>query len=291
LLEKLKRRSESKQPAFAVTFHTTEWGRAGKWPSSGESKEISEIEREGIARASAVIAVSRHVMSELDALYHPPAWKAKTIGHGVDPTPFERPDFNEMLLRNQLRWLPRNPALLFAGRLIAKNKPDLVLRAFAGALRNAEGIHALLAFAGDGPEKNTLANEAERLGAGGRVCFFPRLTGQGLADLYRLCALSLSPSDVFGAGALSAWAAARPAIAGMNSGSADVIWDGVNGWVLPLEESLWTETLTQAFRNPDRLQWMGRNGRAALETAFTWEAAARQTREVYGRKTALSSIN
>jgi len=283
ILDRIKQKN-LQTPRLAITFHATEWGRSGQWPSSGESKAIADIEREGIARADCVIAVSRHVMRELDSLYHPPEWKSKVIRHGIDLTPFDNPNFHDIALRNQWHWPPGHPVLLCTGRLIPKNRPELVLRAFVRVIKNSPGIPALLAFAGDGPEKNTLAGEARRLGVAERVYFLPRLTGQELADVYRLCVLALSPVDVFGAGALSAWAARIPVIAGAGSGSAEAVWDDVNGWILPLDDQRWADMISYALKDPDRLAWMGRNGRAALETAFTWESAMTQTIDIYQRQ-------
>jgi glycosyltransferase involved in cell wall biosynthesis len=64
-------------------------------------------------------------------------------------------------------------------------------------------------------------------------------------------------------------------------GPAEFVWHGVNG--LQVEDSPdsvgWG--LGTLLADHNRCRWMGRNGRAAVDAAFSWDIIAEQTEGVY----------
>ena len=277
-------------PPLAVAFHGTEWGRSGVWPDQGISGEIADLERAASARADAIAAVTGKVRRELDSLYRPPDWKTDTIRHGIDPAPFDAGGFDAAEVKARGGWPVHAPIALYAGRLERARGAELLVDAWlayrqAAARRPASPSDAApfrLVMAGDGRDAGEIAARAAAAGPG-ESAFPGPLSGGALADWYRAADVVLSPSDAFASGALSAWAARKPVIAGTASGSAEVILDGVTGWLAPPNPEAWAEALRRAGENPDRLRWMGANGREALTAAFTWDAVAERTLALYDR--------
>lgn len=76
--------AELSKAILAASFHSTEWGRTGKWPDSGDSARIAWLERLAIERADAVVAVSHWVKRMIRDQFHPPEWKCGVVSHGVD---------------------------------------------------------------------------------------------------------------------------------------------------------------------------------------------------------------
>src|SRR5262249_5802724 len=91
-----------------------------------------------------------------------------------------------------------------------------------------------------------------------------------------------SRNEPFGIVLLEAWSAGKPVVATNNGGPAEFVWHEVNGLkVYPHPDSIaWR--LGTLFTNFEWARWMGRNGRIAVETAFSWEMIGDQVLGVYG---------
>jgi glycosyltransferase involved in cell wall biosynthesis len=91
-----------------------------------------------------------------------------------------------------------------------------------------------------------------------------------------------SRNEPFGIVLLEAWSAGKPVVATNSGGPAEFVWHEVNGLkVYPNPNSIaWG--LGTLFTNFEWARWMGRNGRVAVESAFSWERIADQVLGVYG---------
>lgn len=162
--------------------------------------------------------------------------------------------------------------LVYAGKLVAKKDPLLLLEAFMRA-----GVSAHLVFVGEG------ALEAElRARAAGRsdVHFLPFQNQQAMPAVYRLGDVfvlpSRGPGETWGLALNEAMAARRPVIASDKVGAArDLITQDINGWIFEAGNlQQLTATLGHALtRDRDRL---GEMGVAAERESSRWsvEAAA-----------------
>jgi len=269
---------------LAVAFHSTEWGRSGAWPDRGLSARIAGVEREACARAAAVMAVSAATRREVEAQFAPPGWKMATVYHGVDPAPLEGPgppgEFEAHLA--PLGLVPGRPLALCVGRLDAGRGADRLARAWpavAAALPEAR-----LLWVGGGP----MAGELERAlapppGRPATAVFAGDRGAAFTACACRACAALAAPArrDPYGQAALCAWAAGRPVAALPGGAAAEFVADGVTGRVAG-EDGL-AAALGDLLGRPGLAGWMGANGRAAVETAFTWDRAAQKVEETLAR--------
>ncbi len=283
----LRLRREELGARLAMTFHTTEWGRSGSWPETDDARRIAAIEGDAIQAADAVITVSHAVRRQLDSLYTCPDWKTATIYNGVDPAPFDRFPFDPGAVKQRLQLAPLAPTVLFVGRLSPRKGPDLLLEAAPRVLE--EKPEARFLFVGEGELRDHLENEAGRYGIREAVRFLGWREGAELIDLYRACDLVCAPSrsDPFGIVPLSAWAAGKPVVATAAGCPGEFIHCGSNGLLVEATPAAVAAAILELFSDFDRLRWMGRNGRVAVETAFTWEVVAEKTLALYARQQTL----
>jgi glycosyltransferase involved in cell wall biosynthesis len=90
-----------------------------------------------------------------------------------------------------------------------------------------------------------------------------------------------SRNEPFGIVVLEGWSAGKPVVVSKNGGPDEYVWHEVNGLkISPNSQSVgWG--LGTLFTNFDWARWMGRNGRAAVESGFTWDHVADRVLDVY----------
>lgn len=271
---------------FVVTFHTTEWGRSGSWPESGQAREIADLEAAATQKADSVIVVSHEVRRQVDLLYRCPDWKLSVIYHGIDLSRFTATEDDGLRVRAQLDLAPEQPVALYVGSLNFRKGPDVLLRAFHEALKKVP--LARLIYAGEGEMRGRLEGEAQAEGFLDALRFVGWPKAADLQALYMASDVVCLPYryDPFGVVALEAWAAGKPVIVSGDGAAAEMIYDKANG--LRCYESGLGEALSGLLAEPEMAIWMGRNGRVAAETAFRWQAIAEQTIKAYGAKDVLS---
>ncbi len=275
---------------LAVTFHTTEWGRAGTWPESEEALRIAALERRAVRDADALFVVTHEVRRQLDALYQCPDWKTALVHHGIDPHPFDTQPFDAGSVKRKYGIDPMAPTVLFVGRLRHRKGPDLLLQAVP-ALREAWPAARVL-FVGEGEMRGHLEKETERFGLSETVRFLGWLPGPEQIELYRACDVVTVPSraEPYGMSALSAWAARKPIVATNVGGPQEITWNEVNGLLVEPSPEGVAEGILALFADFDRARWMGQQGRIAVETAFSWDVLARSTLETYERAMRLARL-
>ncbi len=267
---------------FVVTFHTTEWGRSGSWPENGQAREIADLEAAATQKADAVIAVSHEVRRQVDLLYRCPEWKLRVIYHGIDLTRFTPAPEDAARMRAVLRIAADQPVALFVGTLSFRKGPEVLLRAFSEALRRVP--QAKLVFAGEGEMRGRLEAEAQADGFSEAVRFAGWPKAAELQALYAAADVVCLPYryDPFGVVALEAWAASKPVIVSGDGAAGEMVYDKANG--LRCYESGLGDALGGLLAEPEMARWLGRNGRVAAETAFSWQAISEQTIRAYAAK-------
>jgi glycosyltransferase involved in cell wall biosynthesis len=127
------------------------------------------------------------------------------------------------------------PTILVIGTLLAGKGHELVLRAVA-QLKDA---HPALQceIMGEGSERDRFVTLAIELGIADRVHFLGRRTRAEVAQAMRNCTVFVLPSRFEGLGCvyLEAMACAKPAIGCEGQGIDEIIQDGVNGGLIPIE--------------------------------------------------------
>lgn len=205
-----------------------------------------------------------------------PAERITFAPHAIDTKRFSDPDGkHEQRAAQWLRDLNIAPAarvVLFAGKLLPKKDPLLLLEAFTGS-----GVAGHLIFVGDGvlePELRARAHPRPD------VHFLPFHNQLAMPAIYRMGNVfalpSRGPGETWGLAINEAMASGRPAIAGSKVGGArDLLTEDVNGWTF---ESGRLDQLTAVLRKALSCdeQTLRVTAEAALRESARWsiEAAA-----------------
>jgi glycogen(starch) synthase len=247
---------------LVMTVHSTEYDRSLDHPW----QEILDREQAGIDAADRVIAVSRHLKSQLVQRYGASPQKVRVVYNAVRPS------------RRLAAIAESRGLVLYLGRLAAMKGVDTFLRAAARASPHTD--ETLFVVAGEGPEYPRLVTLAAHLGIGDRVLFLGRVTEEERAILLSSTSVSVLPSVVepFGIAALEAMAAGVPVIVSKTSGIAEIAGAvfAVDFW--DIDE--FASRIAELLHYPELRKSMGDEGRwEALREG--WPERAVQTVGIY----------
>jgi glycogen synthase len=263
-----------------LTMHSTEYGRCGNRFYDGPSGRVRHLEYRGVSEADRVIAVSRTLQREIAWMFEVPADEIAVVYNGINPhDPGDFGNLAEMRHRHHLALA--DPVVLFAGRMTCQKGPDLLLNSIPELLRRHP--KSRFVFAGDGDLRHRLEHEAWHGGFAHACRFLGHRSAHEMKDLYAAADMVVVPSrnEPFGIVILEAWNASRPVVATENGGPSEFVWHEVTGLKIRDREDSIVWGVDRLLRNPTWADWMGRNGRVAVETAFAWEAIASKTELVY----------
>jgi glycosyltransferase involved in cell wall biosynthesis len=233
-----------------------------------------------LRRMDHVAALTTAEESEAHTLWHSlgvPFPGASLVPNGVpadfSPTGDLRPRYG----------LGEGPVVLFLGRLHARKGLQILIPAFARAVRDFPTARLLIA----GPDAGMLPaarSLVAQLGIDHQVIFTGLLSGGdqwaalASADLFVLPAIG----EGLPMAALEAMAAGLPIVVTPGCNLPDVETRGAG---LLVERAI--EPLAAALRallaDPDRRRRMGEQGRAWVRESFTWPAIAAKTEEIYSQ--------
>lgn len=119
-----------------------------------------------------------------------------------------------------------------------------------------------------------------------RVVFTDRIGYFQLPAYYAASDVCILPSrqpESFGMVLIEAMALSKPVIASLSPGVTQVVDDGINGLLFPVED---TEALTQSIKllldkSSAELKRMGESGRAKVEKLYSWQAIGKQLVDLY----------
>lgn len=157
---------------------------------------------------------------------------------------------------------------------------DVVIRAFARALSNS--TEAVLAIAGDGPERKNLEELVRRLDIEGRVVFLGvRPDMESVYPAFDAFVLT-SHSEGFSNAILEAMGTGLPVVASAVGGNVEMVEDGVRGYLVPPGNTeILSERMTRLVSDPGLSGAMGREARKWVEETNAWEVVVRRFRDFY----------
>jgi len=272
---------EARGRRSVMTVHSTEYGRNGNRHFGGQAARVADHERHGTYCVDRVITVSNQLRDEISWLYQVPQHKASVVYNGVNSQVFDY-DVDPGEVKRRYHIGPLDPTVLFVGRMVVQKGPDILMRTLPHVLRYYPNVKYV--FAGDGHMRGEVYGIGNQLGVSHAVRMLGEVRGRSLHDLFKACDVVAVPSrnEPFGIVILEGWSAHKPVVSTKRGGPAEFVWHGVNG--LQVEDSpdsvSWGIGTLLADHN--RCRWMGRNGRAAVDAAFSWHMIAEQTEAVYG---------
>lgn len=229
--------------------------------------------------ADRVIAASEEIRQEKLQRQRVPASKVSTILNGVDPSDFP-PDTDGAALREELGISPRERVVGVIARLEPYKGHRDLLSAAPQVLAQAPDVRFLCV--GDGSDRAGLEAMARAAGLQEKVVFtgfrqdIPRI----LAAVDVVVHPSLDESTTLTL--IEAMLMRKPLIATRLPSLAEMVQDGVNGWLVPPKDpqSL-SQTILRLLGDPLAQQTMGRHGRKIALQRFTLDRMVGQTVNLY----------
>jgi UDP-glucose:(heptosyl)LPS alpha-1,3-glucosyltransferase len=222
-------------------------------------------------RVGRVVAVSRGLAGDVRRFFPSLEGRVQVIPNGVDVDEF-RPD-PEARARVRAELGARDvPVAAFMGGDWRRKGLELALEAVA----QSPPWHLLVIGDGDEP---AFRARAERLGAGGRVHFVGRRPRP--APYLSAADAFVFPSgyEPFGLAMLEAGASGLPLIATPTEGSAELVREGENGFVVEREAGAIATALEALGRDPERRARLGARARE-LALGYSWSRVADAYAEV-----------
>jgi glycosyltransferase involved in cell wall biosynthesis len=175
------------------------------------------------------------------------------------------------------------PMLVTVAHLVARKRHADVLRALWVLRERRPELRWLVI--GDGPERGRLEALAAELGVADRVEFTGQLEHDAALERARRCSLFVLPSvdEAFGVAYVEAMAGWVPALAAFGEpGPAEIahLGDGLR-LVPPGDVERLAATLDALTADRELLRDLGRQARATVERAFTWERCGAATLAAY----------
>jgi glycogen synthase len=271
---------EARGHRAVLTMHSTEYGRNGNRFFPGQSTRVQDHERHGTFCADRVITVSNQLREEIKWLYELPDHKTRMIYNGVNSEAFDY-DVDAGSIKSKYAIGPLDPTILFVGRMVVQKGPDILVRTMPAVLRYHPS--AKYVFAGDGHMREEVCALAHQLGCAHALRMLGDRRGRDLLDLFKACDVVAVPSrnEPFGIVILEGWSALKPVVSTKRGGPAEFVWHGVNGLQVDDTPDSVAWGVGTLLADHGRCRWMGRNGRAAVDAAFSWDNIAEQTEQVY----------
>ncbi len=228
------------------------------------------LEKLGLVDADLILVNSRAIAHELNT-YDLPLRRVEVVPNGVDLETFQPAG----------DWPADDGYVLFVGRLVAQKGVTFLLEALSVVLQRCPDTRLIVV--GDGELDLFLKRITRYLGIPHRVRFLDWTTGPDLVALYQRAKFVVVPSyyEPFGIVALEAMACARPVIASRTGGLAEIVSDGVNGFLVEVGNHLQlAQRMVNLIQDGERRHAMGQAARARAGE-FSWDRAAAQTLALY----------
>lgn len=167
--------------------------------------------------------------------------------------------------------------LLFVGRLVEQKGVQYLIMAMPEILKKHP--QAMLAIAGDGPERENLLRQVVALGVGKHVRFYGALENAALRELYRNAAIFVSPSlaEGFGLALVEASGCGCPVITTDLPAIRDIVIDGITGLSCRQEDSAdFAAKICFLLEHPELRESMGCAGRQHVQERFDWGTISRR---------------
>lgn len=278
-----------------VTTHSLEPLRPWKAEQLGGGYALSRwAERTALAGADAVIAVSAGMRTDVLTAYPEiPPDRVSVIHNGIDTEEY-RPDPGWAVLK-KYGVEPDRPYVVFVGRVTRQKGLAHLLRA-AHAIDPAAQL-VLCAGAPDTPELDAeIRGLAEGLRRDGVVWISEMLPRAEVVQLLTHATVFVCPSvyEPMGIVNLEAMACETAVVATATGGIPEVVADGENGLLVPIDQRAdgepadpetfaadLAERVNALLGDPGRAAAFGAAGRRRAVERFSWASVAAQTMAVY----------
>jgi D-inositol-3-phosphate glycosyltransferase len=264
---------------FIVTQHNT-FIDYDNWLNLAESINDWTIGTTVLKNADKVIAVSK-ATKEYVLRLGAREEKTSVIYNGVDADFFQ--PMNKEQCRNKLNLPKEKTIFLSIRRLVYKNGLNTLIEAASHLVRERRDL--VFIIVGTGPDRGYMESRIEELKLSHNVKLAGFVSDEQLPYYYSSADCFVIPSSS-GEGSpmvlLEAMACALPVVSTITGGTAEIIRESINGFLVsPKDSKALANALSKVIsQGADRLS-MGRGNRRAIEKKFTWDNNVKQIHEIY----------
>ncbi len=281
IINALNEIKQNKGYPFALSFHSTEYGRnGGAFGDWWEFQEISGREWYGGLTADRVITVSYTMKNELMYLYNVPDWKIDVIPNGIHPERYQK-KVDPGRIKERYGIHPLEPMTLFIGRLVHQKGPDLLVEAIPHVLNYREDAKFIIA--GDGGMRSSLEARADELGVADAIRFLGYIPDEEYIEILNACDIVCIPSrnEPFGIVLLEAWAAGKAVVAADIGGLGENITNFENGIKIYHNPHSIAWGINYIINDAQGIRALGEKGLELAKKKFSWDNIAKEMIKTY----------
>ncbi len=279
--ESLKRLNKA---PLVATIHATERGRGRGMLNGQMAQAINGTEWWLTYEAWRVICASQFMADEVRSYFQTPPDKVDVIPNGVDTTPFDSLDRQD-LSQFRSKWARSDQPIVFSvGRLVEEKGAQLIVEAAPRVL--AEFPMVKFIIAGTGWLSDQLKRRVWELGVADHVEIAGFISDEDRNCLFKISDVAVFPSlyEPFGIVALEAMAAKCPVVASSVGGLGEVVRHdetGITVYPNNVESLAWGIAYT--LKRPELAQIRTERAYRMVKTEYSWDRIAARTIQVYER--------
>jgi len=232
-----------------------------KWMSPHRHAVLRSSVRRLLRRASAVVGQSSNTINNVHTFYD------ADIACECIPLAIVRPENQQVAPRSRYGLSENDKVLVTVGRLVSRKALDQLIT-IVKQLKN-ERLH--LFIVGSGPQQESLAAVAEKLGVTKQIHFLGQVEEQEKLEVLRMADIyaSTSQHEGFGIVYLEAMAAGLPVLCYDYGGQTDFLESETNGYVVKLNDTAEFQRACQhLLDNSELCSRIGKNNLQAVEKYY-----------------------
>ena len=273
---------------LAFHVHSTEKGRT----FGNGSEVVSNIELHCGMAADLIVTVSYAMKEELTKLGFPKD-KIQVCYNGVDPQKYNPEEIDKEQIKKIREFYGIKDdelMILFIGRLVGVKGVDKLIMAMPHILQKTP--KARLVIVGLGDLQEYLVNLVKITKMDSYIKFrFDFVPEEERILHYAACDVAVFPSlyEPFGIVVLETMSMEKPVVVGAAnvSGMREIVIccgeEQCGYHVNPSDPSDIAWGINNALETPEKMMWLGKNGRRRVLSEFTWDKVAERTLEVYDK--------
>ena len=231
------------------------------------------IDKWSIKNIDAIVSNSKNIQVRVKEVYQRDSF---IVNPGIDSDIFNpaRVDARKYLVNRK--------CLLAVGRLRKRKNFDFLIRVFKKIIDIFPNV--VLRIAGEGPEKENLAQLIHNLGLKGHIELLSNVSQEELARFYKACDIFVHPVvryESWGMVILEAMAMGKPVVAINSSGPKEIIVNGQTGYLVDFSPDKFAKKIINLLDSPQRALRMGEEGRKRVLSNFTWEKSAQKMERIF----------
>lgn len=240
---------------------------------------LSKIEEEAAKNATLVTTVSKYSSGKLVQFYGVDKKKIRVVPNGVDTERF-KPSKSGERIKRQIG-LDSKLYVLFVGRLIPRKGLPFLVEAAKHIVKEYQ--QAMFVVVGDGPLKNNLKANLEKVGLSENFVFLGDVHESVLPAVYNCADVFVLPSIQEGQGIalLEAQATGKPVVAFNVGGVREAVVDKETGFLMKPDSRQLAEAVLKLLSNYSLREKMGSRGREFVSANFSWAICAQRMLKVY----------